>query len=766
MAFRFEGDSWNINQWYLDDLIIEPVVENDLAGVSVTGNTTPSEGVENMYTVTIQNAGTETQSDYTVKLMQEGDVELASVAGEPIEFAETQTYELAWTPELGETGPTYLYGYVDFADDEVPGNNQTPPLNVTVQPGDIVAVTIGDGENMQGLPYNFFWHYSLSQTLYYPDEMGIGGGVITGIQYYNDFASTHDNKDIQIWLGETDADDLADGWEDPENLQLVFDGSVDFPSGENEIYINFDDIYVYGGGNLVVYSYKMDDQWESGNNFFNTDAEGAQRSRRAQQDNTPFDPVAPDDDGIIVDYFPNITMFFSTAGLGALEGTVTENGDPLEGVHVHVLGTESTTETDEDGEFEFPHLLPGTYDIHFSKFGYDDSVVEDVVIEEDETTTIAASMDPIPTVTVSGFVAGSDFPDVGLEGATVELMGYDDYEVHTDADGEFEIMGVYANNDYDIHVSYEGYEPYSDEITVGDTDLELADIILLEIAYPVSNVVAEEVVDGVMITWDDPAPTTEFRYDDGEVDAQLGFQGDWNSVMGAAHFRSAELHEMTWMLTEEGGPHATVKVWVLGLDADGMPDRDNILYEAADIPNTDNEWMTYEFSSPVDAPDGFFIGLSYDGFLGLAVDDGVGEPWDFVPGTQFGVFDITDPSYDFTCISEWDLEVNYLLRGYGMDFGPAKTDARHYADTPPVGPAPFTGDFKPDFDAGQPEYASTVDVNALFDGRALEEFDIWRFRVEDEDDTELGRRSLLALKTWSTLTKNGSTWMPEFINMP
>lgn len=218
MAFRFEGDSWNINQWYLDDLIIEPVVENDLAGVSVTGNTTPSEGVENMYTVTIQNAGTETQSDYTVKLMQEGDVELASVAGEPIEFAETQTYELAWTPELGETGPTYLYGYVDFADDEVPGNNQTPPLNVTVQPGDIVAVTIGDGENMQGLPYNFFWHYSLSQTLYYPDEMGIGGGVITGIQYYNDFASTHDNKDIQIWLGETDADDLADGWEDPETF--------------------------------------------------------------------------------------------------------------------------------------------------------------------------------------------------------------------------------------------------------------------------------------------------------------------------------------------------------------------------------------------------------------------------------------------------------------------------------------------------------------------------------------------------------------------
>ncbi|TVR39116.1 MAG: hypothetical protein EA394_09920, partial [Bacteroidia bacterium] len=748
-AFRFDGDSFNINQWYIDDMILEPVVENDLVGVSITGNSTPSEGVESIYTITVLNAGTETQTDYTVKLMKEGGVELASIPGDPIEFAETLTYQLPWTPEIGETGPTFLYGYVEFAADEVPGNNQTPNLNVVVQPGDIVAVTIGDGDNMQGLPYNFFWHYSLSQTLYYPDEIGLGGGVITGIQYYNDFNEAYMDRDVMIWLGETDADDLSDGWIDPASLQLVFDGTVDFPAGENDIFINFDDIYVYGGGNLVVYSYKADDVWSSGKNFFNTDDPNSNRSRRAQRDGTPYDPVDPDQPGALLQYFPNITMFFSTAGLGALEGTVTENGDALEGVHVHVMGTNSTAMTDENGFFEFPFLLPGTYDIHFSKFGYADTIEEDVLIEEDETTIVNTTMDALPLVTVSGFVGGSDFPDVGLEGAVVTLTGYDDYEVETDADGEFEIEGVFANNDYDIHVSYPGFVAYSGVVQVGATDLVLDDIILLEIALPVSNVVAEEVTEGALITWEEPGgEPAEFRYDDGIVDAQLGFQGTWNSVMGAVHFRDAELHEMTWYLTEEGGPHATVKVWVLGLTADGLPDRDNVVYSAENVPNIDNQWNTYEFADPIEMSDGFFIGVSYNGFLGLAVDDGVGEPWDFVPGTQFGVFDITDPTSAFTDISFWGFEVNYLLRGYGLDFGPAKSQGKYFADTPPIGPAPVYSKVEPAIDAGDPDYQSTPVAEASSGSRALESFNIYRFLIEDQGDMD----------AWTNLATGVTDW--------
>ena len=210
------------------------------------------------------------------------------------------------------------------------------------------------------------------------------------------------------------------------------------------------------------------------------------------------------------------------------------------------------------------------------------------------------------------------------------------------------------------------------------------------------HVITEDMEDGeALFTWHldaddddngDDADTHEFRYDDGVVDAQLGFQGTWNSVMGAAHHHDAVLEEMTWYLTNEGGPHSTVKVWVLGLDANGLPDRNNTLYIAEDIPNTDDEWNSYTFTEAIEAPDGFFIGLSYNGFLGLAVDNGIGEPWDFVPDTQFGIFDITDTTNEFTCISNWDFEVNYLIRAYGENLGELKADPA--ATRTATGPAP------------------------------------------------------------------------------
>ncbi len=172
-----------------------------------------------------------------------------------------------------------------------------------------------------------------------------------------------------------------------------------------------------------------------------------------------------------------------------------------------------------------------------------------------------------------------------------------------------------------------------------------------------------------LFTWHHPGNQYEFRYDDGEVYAQLGFQGDWNSVLGAVHHYDAVLNSVTWYLTGEGGPHYTVKVWVLGLDENGMPDRNNILYTAEDLPNVDNEWNAHAFPESLEVSEGFFIGLSYNGFLGLAIDDGVGEPWEFAENTQFGVFDITDPDFEFSCISAWGLANNYLLRVYGINQG-------------------------------------------------------------------------------------------------
>ena len=271
-----------------------------------------------------------------------------------------------------------------------------------------------------------------------------------------------------------------------------------------------------------------------------------------------------------------------------------------------------------------------------------------------------------------------------IEGANINIDG-DVYTTGADGMVTFDLA---AGFDYTANITATGFVPEEITFTMGSEPMTFEVHMMDNIVEPFNlSVITEDMEPGeALFIWNDYGDEYEFRYDDGVVDAQLGFQGTWNSVMGAVHHYEAILHEMTWQLTSEGGPHTTVKVWVLGLDANGLPDRNNVKYTAENVPNTDGQWNTYEFTEPVDAPDGFFIGLSYNGFLGLAVDDGIGEPWDFVPGTQFGVFDITDPSYAFTDIADWDFEVNYLLRGYGANLGPIDYGK---AQTPvATGPAP------------------------------------------------------------------------------
>ena len=300
---------------------------------------------------------------------------------------------------------------------------------------------------------------------------------------------------------------------------------------------------------------------------------------------------------------------------------------------------------------------------------------------------------------VSFYVLEDSAEEDPIEGATINIDG----DIYTTDENGMAVMMLADDITYEASITASGYVAEEVTFTVDGDDKTIEVHMMDNIVEPFNlSVITEDMDPGeALFIWNDYGDEYEFRYDDGVVDAQLGFQGTWNSVMGAAHHYEAILHEMTWQLTSEGGPHTTVKVWVLGLDANGLPDRNDVLYTAENVPNTDGQWNTYEFTEPIDAPDGFFLGLSYNGFLGLAVDDGVGEPWDFVPGTQFGVFDITDPSSAFTDIADWDFEVNYLLRAYGanlgsIDYGKVQTPVA-------AGPAPELIPVDKPYYAGDPK---------------------------------------------------------------
>jgi len=288
--------------------------------------------------------------------------------------------------------------------------------------------------------------------------------------------------------------------------------------------------------------------------------------------------------------------------------------------------------------------------------------------------------------TATFFVGEDNDDETPIEGAAISIEGYE--TIYTNEEGlaglEMDAGNFLANINKEGYVSQEVSFTLDDNVTI---EVLLKDIIVEPFGL---DIVTEGMQESeALFSWQ--IEFDEFRYDDGVVDGQLGFQdGDLNSVMGAVHHKNAMLHEMTWFLTDNAGPYPEVKLWVLGLDGQGYPDRDNVIYTAENVPNEHMQWNTYMFDTPLEAPEGFFIGVSAPGFLALATDDGVGEPWEFIPETQFANLNIMNPEFDFYPIEEWDFHNNFLIRAYGEEAGPASQ-----LSSKPSGPAGFSPTFIP-----------------------------------------------------------------------
>ncbi|MCB5271707.1 MAG: carboxypeptidase regulatory-like domain-containing protein, partial [Candidatus Cloacimonetes bacterium] len=539
---------------YVDTVEFEMMGADDLAAISIVGNTTPSVNAATNYTVSVYNNGTAAQSNYQVQIVNDQGTVLANAAGQNIAPGATVNTVLSYTPTT--QGTQVILGKVVLAGDINPGNNTSPPLNILVQSADILSVTIGTGNLTEGIPWEFYYKTSLFQTLYYPDEFGVFG-QITGISFYNNFVTNLSNTPIKLWLGTTTLTDLSAGWADPTAMTLVYDGTMNFPSGQNTITIPLITPFNYFSDNLVLYAMRpLDASYYSSTDDFKAQTVGTNRARKLQNDSVVYDPMAPSAAGTLSGTFPMTTFFMNVDGMGSLSGTVTAAGSPLADVDISVVNNSYHTTTSASGQYSFSHIQEGDYTLLAHKIGYEDHTATFSIVE-DQVTTVNIAMTASASVNVTGSIVGSDNPSVGLSDGVINLYGVINYTANTNAAGQFVVENVLSGNTYNYTISRAGYQNATGTIIVGSTSYAMGTINLLELTLPPSAITAtvNTAETAVNLVWGAPGTPGNFHFFDFEDDnggwvASSNWTGtglpnypngdwQWNNTYNVANYNTA-----------------------------------------------------------------------------------------------------------------------------------------------------------------------------------------------------------------------------------
>ena len=150
--------------------------------------------------------------------------------------------------------------------------------------------------------------------------------------------------------------------------------------------------------------------------------------------------------------FTAINCTWPTPGVGTLSGTVTASGGgALSDVTVSVAGSGSTT-TAGNGAYSIGSIPSGTYNVTYSKAGYTNQTINNVVITTGATTTRNVSMVVLPG-TLSGTVTASG--GGALSGVTVTASGSGG-STTTGAGGTYSIASIPPGT-YSVTYSKAGY---------------------------------------------------------------------------------------------------------------------------------------------------------------------------------------------------------------------------------------------------------------------------------------------------------------------
>jgi len=583
--------------------------EIDMSAESLTGPSATALNVPTTYTIEVKNNG-QAVDGYTVNLMQSNGNVLASAAiNQYLPNNAIAYHDLTFTPAA--EGSIIIFGNVTLAGDGITENNNTDNLEVVVMPAGTSEVQIGNGTTTANtLPVNYYWWNSLTQVIYYADEFApFSGGDINYIKYYYNFTNGEIPvySDITVWMAETTATDFANGWlpVDREAFVQVYEGAPEYTLGEGELLLPFDEPFTYtGNGNVVVMVRRADpaDYYSSNDMFYYEETpnhpDRAIEFHQDGADNAPdiYNPPAPSS---VLARVPNTTFGMVVEDMGSMQGLCTSGGNPLEGVTVTAENVRYTATSDANGNYYFPFMNPGTYDVTASKFGYYSVTEDNVVITANNEATVNFTLAPLENVTVIGHVVKSDTGENAV-GAEISLIGYENYVGYvTDANGNFSIPNVYSNHEYALVIEYEGYEETTIMVQIGTVNpTDLGTVMVNEIAFPPFDMVATQDAGETVanLIWHSPSLTMDnffdFEDDNGEF---VVTQGMWEWGEDAA------------------GAYSGTKVWSTYLNADYEPSSNLILDSPEMRVGNDYVLTFYQWKEMEAFWDGGNVSISVDG---------------------------------------------------------------------------------------------------------------------------------------------------------
>ena len=304
-----------------------------------------------------------------------------------------------------------------------------------VQADDTTEVYIGNPEATASHAQrvlNFNMQNALSQTLYFEDEMIIDGelktGLITEIRWLHRYNSAValDVYPVSIYMAHTTltAFPSTTSWLPYDQFTKVYEGTLDIqitgPVGTpfQEVPVILNTPFEYTGGNFVIMAYKLkpDGSPQAANQWqVSVTRPGSRNLWQSSNTIWPHISVSYPTAGTLApngDFANTIVVFFDGT-VGHLGGTVTSEGSPIADVKVSVDDTGRFAFSDAAGIYSLPNLPVGSYNITASKYLYLDTLIEDIEILENQTTTqnieISGTQYDLTALSISGFL----YPVVG-----------------------------------------------------------------------------------------------------------------------------------------------------------------------------------------------------------------------------------------------------------------------------------------------------------------------------------------------------------------